>query len=375
MSQDRAENRGSPIASVGNPSTSMNQGGRPLLHEQLKLDGLSETPIPSKWAEDPWVRGKFYYTLPIALQDRILQSVGRNRFTATDLLRERELAEATGEPDLYVGLWKNTWLQYAWLAPLRPVELGSADAAMLGKNPAQAQQVERGLTERLWALEEPIRGYLGWLLANAQFLDEHDELFTKYAREIACEGLPMPILFEAAALTASGAPAWVNDWRQFCSRWRLQSFAGPYLPLPWAPQVPDRLGVAGSRTAEGVVTAVVPDTFPMTGEGLLREMLNEALRGGRIPQHLATWMQIVAKPSTAKHAVSTFARQFRLQHYWRLLHLRHPAAVHRKKQSLTTAFADFLGVSSDTIKNDLKRITNSAGVNWPRRSVSLIAVD
>jgi len=120
-----------------------------------------------------------------------------------------------------------------------------------------------------------------------------------------------------------------------------------------------------------MITVTIPDISPTLGRGVVDETLEDALRGGGTPAHLAAWMRIVSKRNTAKNAIPPHERRFRLQHYWRVLHRLYPQPLHRKKRALTAAFASFLDVNEDTVRNDLDRIARNLGSQWAQRLVVL----
>lgn len=64
-------------------------------------------------------------------------------------------------------------------------------------------------------------------------------------------------------------------------------------------------------------------------------------------------MGLIAKDKTVKTPRRKFDRLFEVQHYCRLLHQRHAAALKRKMQHVNAALASFLGTTSSTIKHDL----------------------
>jgi hypothetical protein len=163
---------------------------------------------------------------------------------------------------------------------------------------------------------------------------------------------------------------WVADFLRFYSRWRLQSLAHSYLPLPLSFEVPS-IEVPPSNEYLGCFNASIPDIYTTPGRGLVHEMIEDAIRGARAPENLKEWRGIVRSGNLGKKVIPMYERWFRLQHYWRLLQRRYPKPLRRKKTRLIEAFATFLNVKIDTIKLDLRKIEDLLGSEWERRYVGL----
>ncbi len=268
-----------------------------------------------------------------------------------------------------IAIQRGAFVTYADLAPMAPVVLDAAAAKILGKNSTQIKILARRATERLAAIDGPRRGYLGWLLTNPKFLDEHDALLLQHGSEICRQGFPQPLLTSSRLPEGvTSAPVdWVEACRRFYVRWRLQSLVLPDLPLPLPFMIPDVTTPVGKTQQEGVVSASIPDIYPTRGRGLMDEVIEDGLRGQGTPEHLLEWFQIVRQSSTGKNVIPMYDRWFRLQHYWRLLHRRYPESLRRKKRRLIEAFIDFLDIRIDTLKADLRRISIRLGSGWEQR--------
>jgi hypothetical protein len=105
---------------------------------------------------------------------------------------------------------------------------------------------------------------------------------------------------------------------------------------------------------------------PLT-RGVLLEAIEDAVHGQRSPEHLVEWHRIISRQNPAKNAITRYGRLFSFQHYWRLLHTRHPAAVKRNIARLRAVFAEFFDVGDDSIYRDLKFISRRLGRGWERR--------
>lgn len=325
-------------------------------------NGLSSTAIPEKWALDELLKdGRLYFCIPVVLWDEVLKEVGQSRFSDCDTEREKDVAAAVGHPDRFVGVWKGASIPYRYLHPHRPLILTKHAEIVLGKTTSELASLEEVGTRNLSTFEIPTRAYLGWLLSNPTFINEHNQLTEEFAHELGSHGFPQPLQGSNARFqTAGSSSSWVARFRDFYDCWRLQSLAAPYLPAPLEPLVPDY-----RRYHSGTVSASIPDIAPVPGRGPIDEVL-ETSAHHRPPEHLEEWFAIIAKENSAKNMFASYERRFRLQHYWRLLHSRYRVALHRKKVALIQAFATYFEVSTDSVKGDLRFFKKSLGDDWMR---------
>jgi len=112
-------------------------------------------------------------------------------------------------------------------------------------------------------------------------------------------------------------------------------------------------GAATERDFEGKV--YIPDTVPLDGTGLVRQMLFDATHSSR-PTHMSEWHELIALDNQGRKAIERYGRLFELQHFLRALHQRHASAFRRKKTLLKEAIAEYYGASVDTICDDFSRI-------------------
>jgi hypothetical protein len=228
---------------------------------------------------------------------------------------------------------------------------------------------------RLGRFGVPARGYCGWLLTTPRFLAEHDQLFSTWQDAIFIHWLPSSQWFNShhvlqADESFDPAPpeGFVEAFSSFCRRWRLSYLEAPYLPCPLVPQVPAPLPKRNHPTTG--VTFYLPDTFPIPSRDELREMLEDALRGGERLDHLAEWQDKVRSDKRSKNAIERYGRLFVLQHLWFVLHYRHAEALRGKVGRLKRVLAHYLlgdPISGDdTIHKDLQFIRRRLGDNWYR---------
>ncbi len=341
---------------------------RPL-HELLNARGIQPLHVPKSWKNAAFLEQNVYYIIPLSLWESVVLNVGRERFTEDDQRREREIAEAARDDSGNVAIRNDAFVNYLDLLPIQPVILNPEAADVLGKKPAQARQLARAATERLAETDGPRRAYLGWLLTNPQFLQEHEDLHSQFANQLEGQGYPQPRQSSCRLpdKLIVDSERWIDGCREFYVRWRLQSLILPHLPVPLPFQVPMIEDPASGKTVKGVVTSSIPDIYPARGRGLIDATMEDALRGRGAPEHLQEWFQIVRRSSAKANVLPMYGRWFRLQHYWRLLHRRYPEPLDRKKRVLIEVFATFFAIGGDTIKSDLRRIEDRLSSGWERR--------
>ncbi len=82
--------------------------------------------------------------------------------------------------------------------------------------------------------------------------------------------------------------------------------------------------------------------------------------------HLAEWRRIAALDNRRRNdELERLGRLFSLQHYWRVLHTRHPRVSYRNIRGVEALFAQFYGVKAATIHADLQAIRRRLGSRWP----------
>jgi hypothetical protein len=79
-------------------------------------------------------------------------------------------------------------------------------------------------------------------------------------------------------------------------------------------------------------------------------------------------MEIIRRDNSARNQMDPFVRYFELQHYWRILHQRHPNAIYRKAGKLREAFGNVFGITNERIKEDLKVFRRRLGKDWLQRN-------
>jgi hypothetical protein len=229
-------------------------------------------------------------------------------------------------------------------------------------------------------LNRNARGYLGWLLTNCQFLDEHDALIKshttvirRWGLRLAGKDLPSNLFPDVANPTNDTAwNLFDNRCREFLLRWRITELAGPYLPSAmqiltagFIPQLQlNRLNESGGLL-------FIPDISPIPSRDELREILEDSLHPREPPDHLSEWFEIIRAKNPAKNRLGRFSRVFELQHYCRIMQDRHGAALVGNLGRWEVAMASYLEVSDETIHQDMILIRSRLGGHWMIRKSPL----
>jgi hypothetical protein len=336
--------------------------------------------VPFLYRDHPLIRERYYYTLPGQVLDAIIEALGAEYFDSDLLTVERSLSAICRDHATMVGFWKDVVVSFHGL---RAADATISSQTIQALDPAEAVSVENAVRvyrERdLGHLQRFRRGYVGWLLTNLQFLDEHDSLLANHAPFVQRWGTVHNLVivddeYRARLLPDTDPqedPRWqpfYDDFIEFAMRWRLRRIAGPYLPEPLEPLAAGRVPVAileKLMDANGIF--FIPDTMPVSSRGHICGMLDDALHRGNRPEHLDEWLQIVRKDNTARNKMDRFARLFEIQHYWRILRDRHPQILPRNFQRIEGALAAIFKRSDGAVHSDMIEIRNRLGADWLER--------
>lgn len=335
----------------------------PVLTVLIDKLGLHNTFVPTADRRHPWINQQTFYTLPVGLWKVVLKKLGSNCFNADRIALELRLSEICDDHTVQVGFRDGEPISFYRLRT-KPIDVPKPDCdEWHRKSDAEWMDCLRELRERSDYFVSLIRGYLGWLLTNPMFLDEHDRLWEDATPELVGAAIPRRIearcsgheLPDGWQLLPNNASSVAAKFRKFCSRWRLSQLDGKYLPQPIEPRIPDLFA-----PQQAAPQFLIPDIIAIDGSGLIRKMISDALRQPA-SEHLSEWMQIVDPENRGRKTIHRFARLFELQHYSRALAQRHSDALAGNKERLRDAFADFFGTSDDTIRSDLQFVKERLG--------------
>lgn len=333
-----------------------------LLHELDDPPGFRRCRVVEKWGDNLWVRDKLFITIPRRLLDCVVERIGRDRFDYELLELEYGLSEA-GDKQFSVGFWGGHPIVFYHLSDEQlGNEVTESIPAGWQSNSAAVSNALRLATVRAKFITTTIRGFLGWLMTNPLFLDEHDALFTKWKDEVFAWGIPTGGLQLSPFPDQPDSSQFINSFAGFFKRWRLTTIAAPFLPVPQTPQLSGLIPDTGRGRLESGLFHV-PDTFPIGSRDDLRMLLDDAIHS-EPEDHLTEWSTIVSASNFAKNPIARYARLFKLQHYCRLFHQRHSNAINRNLEDLERALAHFLGAKVSLIHQDLIFIRKRLGPQW-----------
>lgn len=354
--------------------------GEPILSLNQATNNLT---APSRLLRHPLVESRYFFTLPGTLWNAIIARLGNADFGAELMELEHALSSICRDHSTQAGFWKGRAFPYRFLRPPAAFRPSAAAAQALGWEIDQAK-LDHALQvaeERSAMFRRVTRAYTGWLLTNRDFLTEHDQLFAKWSPMVQRWGLERLGVLQLKSgylpgddpLADSQWPEYRAAFEEFFIRWRLQGLAAPYLPTPLQPLLGGGFPVSvASQINRAGGAFCYPDIFPVSSRDGLRNLMEDAIHGGNPPEHLKEWMALVAGSNPAKKPFIKFARLLELQHYWRILHSRHGAAIYRKAGILKEVLATFLEVSTETVHRDLLWITKGLGKDWVQRGPDFI---
>jgi hypothetical protein len=224
------------------------------------------------------------------------------------------------------------------------------------------------------------RAYAGWLLSNSTFLEEHDQLLSKYADAVAMHGIPSVGLPQSdpSALRGKRAKAspkldsFVSDFERFFVRWQIKTLLAPYFPWPIGPHqhicTEAILTLQQCQMGDKGSVISVPYTRPLPNRKELRERMEVLARSSDSDSsHLDKWTNIVSSDNSGKKTLARYGRRFRLMHLWTVLFDRHGHKLSRYKETLRPVFVQFLLAnrrSDETIRKELDTVSNHLGPEW-----------
>jgi hypothetical protein len=336
---------------------------------------LHQLTVPCEYRGHALLQGVPFFTFPRALFEQLVREVGEGRFDRALLDMEYALSDVCGDHTKNIGFWGGKLVECQLL---RTLEVSFSNefledyAASLGKS-VEEFRLELAVGDgRFQWMVRVRRAYAGWLMSNREFLAEHRDLFERRSDEVARNGVPQmgPVVLNASTIPEKsvaepGTGDFLTDFERFFMRWRLDSMPAPFVPNPLAVRIPvlDLRPILGHMREAGM-SFYFPDIYPVPSRDELRQMIEDALRGGESPEHLAEWIEIVRADTTPRNQLDRFARVFEVQHYLRALYGRHSNGLHRKKSALMRALSEFLRVSEDTIEGDLQFLERRLGKGW-----------
>ena len=202
-----------------------------------------------------------------------------------------------------------------------------------------------------------VQGYCGWLLQQEEYWRDLKAVVDLFSDNFDGELLPQQVFgaVPGADLVEEPKPS-TSALKEFCGKWRLQGMATLDLPVPMQPQL-TQTSLYTPNSSPVSVTPFLPDIFPMDPGGAIAGALDNARLGIEAP-HLDEWKAMIAIGSRKKQEIYPYARQFCLQHYWRVLLHRYPEQTRKRKPIIDEAFCRYFDVGIAAIRRDRKKIAS-----------------
>lgn len=293
-----------------------------------KLVGYHQDVFSEDIFNSPTFNNLCVYTLPRRLID-LIQEQQPDLFSADQIRKELEFAQFP----MTVVFDKTE----AKTAHLLQEFKGSIDEAeykrIFGASAYEA--VEKVFNEDMRRIDLIGKAYCCWLVQQSEYQLEIEELQNSLESQSdsAVEKL-------------------------ICKKWRLSSLITTEIPNPLLPHL-SAINFYSEEVPEGAVLPFIPDTFPIPGTGFVVEQSNNSRKTSGAT-HLSDWWELTGSSNGNSRPFETLARQFRLQHYWRVLRTRFPGQTNRKQSVFSHIFAAYFHVSEDTIRRDFQQLNRSS---------------
>ena len=281
------------------------------------------------------------YTLPQRLLE-LIHEQQPNLFSSEQLEKERQLAQLPMTVVFDKGTAKTAKLLQLYDASIDETQFKE----MFGEGSYRA--VVKVLDGDLRKIDLIGKAYCGWLVQQREYQADI-QAFRKSMEDR--ENVTQDCQACHDGNTSSNS---FEIRESICKKWRLASLVTSEIPEPLLPHL-SAINFYSRDIPEGAVLPFIPDTFPIQGTGLVVDQLNNSrLASGAA--HLADWWNLTSNGTGNTRPFELFARQFQLQHYWRVLRTRFQTETDRKQQVFSYIFAAYFGVSQDSIRRDFQQL-------------------
>ena len=341
------------------------------------MGNVRQASVPDNLRRHSLIQSQWFYTLPVKLWEALLSELGRSQLDPELLKLDLQLAAVADANGGCVGFRDGIPFADSLLRPAPAVNPQDSTVAgyfrSLGWTNDRIKIFSTQAARRLHVVNEPRRGYLGWLFTHRLFLDEFDGLKRNSSEIISArQPLPQPIALPNGVEPTSFLQMAETDkdsmksLRHFCERWRLQPIAGPRTIEPLGIQFPVMLPALPAVQAQHTGALLyIPDIAPLPNRDELRLMVEDSARStATTADHLSEWIELVRADTQGKKSVEKFARWYVVQHYMRVLYSRHGDRLHRCGRRVEAALSQGLEISSDALHRDLLAMKKRLGPNW-----------
>lgn len=334
--------------------------------------------VPEEFRDHKLLVKETFYTLPQKLLMLLIEKCGRDALDPDTLALDECLSEILSKDPSIVGYRDRNVIWYSRLSldePRFPVPDAQTLAALKWRvNPLQLAHKLEVLQPRLQRGISALRGYVGWLMTNPQFLSERDALLRDWSDVISDRGLLLsgPTVRQKPQNSPQieivydkRSKEYVDALDKFFKRWRLLHLVTPELPEPLSPQIGD-VDVASlltNRAGCGVVS-FQPDTMPIPPRDDLRDSIEDA-RAGPDQVHLGEWLAMVHKSKESRNAIRGFEIKFVLNHYWNVIRSRYATLFDGNIGNVEKSLAEFLKLKISAVRNHRRVIARRLAAARP----------
>ncbi len=345
---------------------------------QIQTSGFTDAALPTGYRSHPLVSGKYFYTLPPLMWDRLRRTLKDKCFDASILNLEVAASKHGQSVGSCVGFFNGLPITDSYLRPVPPLDLSNPIVAKYFSECQTAgiisTDISRRIDNTLAALKMPQKAYLGWLFTNTTFLTEFENLRTQFPDIFNCGQTPPQSAAFLPSIENSSLPKWlkprddstISAVRDFCQRWRIGQILGPATFVPLGLQFPAPLPLHGAMLGQVSGSLLyIPDIAPLPDRDELRMLTEEVVRQTiQREAHLAKWFELIRAGNLGRRTLHTYADLYSLQHYARVLYSRHGHLLAGQKTKVLDLIGEYIELKSDQVKRTKKLTHERLGTDW-----------
>jgi hypothetical protein len=327
----------------------------------LDVPWLSFTPLPQSELLN---RYKWFPTLPIALLDRIrtadeqpnTKRRGQQVMADAAYREEASLFKAVSAWPNGVGVYDGH--EYISSLPLQPEEslISRSDskdqqfkelvAKEYGKSAADVDEISGTLNRRIEHTMPAHAAHGGFLMLQERFHRELSEFHRQLRHEkiLDAEDDGMPPMIRLTPRQVDAPDRTMTASESVLKNWGIRGMPQPYIFEFDGPLEGFTADTVSVYRPEAIVVAWPENVGPPSREETRQIIANNRGRSGN--ERLAVFLDLVAGDTQGKKTLIWFGQLYRIQHYWRALVQRYPAADEGNRRRMLGAVIQYV-VGSD----------------------------
>ncbi len=307
---------------------------------------------------DTRLAGEVHYSLPLPLLNSLVAEV-KGLLTSADVEFEREFSEAAsfgvfhGQAlgDSANPSAESLALDQSVQAAVQNIQtMLDQDRERIGVDSVDVREAQAHRQKVDGVATSLRRGYVGWLISNAEYRGELAGLLTIASKAIQTRGR-FPTRSQLASLLAVeevAVDALETRLLDFYRRWSLERLLTWDWPQPMHPEFFGSLLHPPETSTQAGISLFLPWSV-LQGGRIGDPQLISALKISVVPEHLRDWVLPRSDQATKKAADYFELRTKLYRFYWLALRSRYGDRFRRKLHAIDAAFAGWLGVETDTI--------------------------